>query len=51
MPISREARKFKPLKKQVRDDRDKYRDEILDGAHSHEKQEKLELDSVGGSTL
>ena len=51
MPISRETGKFKLLKKQERDERDMYRDEILGGAHSHEKQEKLELDSVGGSTL
>ena len=51
MPISRETRKFKLLKKQGPDERDMYRDEILDAALILETQEKLELDSVGRSTL
>ena len=50
-PISREVKRLKQRKRQERDERDKYREEILNASDGVEVHEKIELDSVGRSTL
>ena len=44
-------KRLKQKKRQERDERDKYREEILNATESVETHEKIELDSLGRSTL